>query len=150
MSVTAAEAFAAVKSRLGSGISFTLYWQGEDAPILEDDPTAFGYVVFDNEGSNGSPVAFGGGAGANIYRNRARVEAYVFSPMGEGASVALGYAEQVAARLRSYRDASISCFSADVILIGPGTAISLPQVGSAVNNYQCAVAEISLFFDQIG
>lgn len=150
MSVTTEQALAAVKARLSAGVVFPLYWQGDDAPTLPDTPAAFGFVVFNNEGSGRSPAAFGGGAGANLYRNRASVEAYVFSPLGEGASVVLAYAETVATRLRSYRTSEIFCSSADVILIGPGSSISVPGLVSEVSNYQAAVAEISLSFDQIG
>ncbi len=152
MSVTAAEALAAVRTRIGTAttLSSAVYWQGDDAPILPDTPAPFAFVVWDNHGSGGSPIAFGGGQGNNLYRNSALVTAYVFSPSGEGASVVMGYAESFAARLRSYRDANISCFSADVELIGPGSSISVSGLNNEVNNYQCAVAEISLMFDQIG
>uniref|UniRef100_UPI001AEC7CC1 hypothetical protein n=1 Tax=Bradyrhizobium guangdongense TaxID=1325090 RepID=UPI001AEC7CC1 len=66
-----------------------------------------------------------------------------------GADAASNRAEQIAARLRGFRDDDISVFGADVIFIGPGSSISLPGV-TAPNNYQCAVAEIALTFDQIG
>jgi hypothetical protein len=59
-------------------------------------------------------------------------------------------AETIAARLRSFRDATISCFGADVIPVGPGSNISPPGLQSEVSNYLCAVAEIDLHFDQIG
>ncbi len=148
MSVTATEAHAALKTQVGTGLAFTVYWQGEATPILPDTPAAFGYAVFDVQGS--TPVAFGGGRGNNVYRNSALLSVYVFSPDGEGASAVLAHAETVAARLRSYRDQYVSCFSADVILIGPGSAMSVPGLSNEVSNYQCAVAEISLYFDQIG
>ena len=149
MSTTAAEALTAIKTQLASG-TVPLYWQGDDAPTLPDSPAAFGFVVFNNEGSGRSPTAFGGGRGANLYRNRASIEAYIFSPLGEGAEVVMGYAEAVAAKFRSYRDSDISCSSADVILIGPGSSLSVPGLSNEVSNYQCAVAEIALHFDQIG
>lgn len=151
MSVTATEALAAVKSRLSTGVAFPLYWQGDDAPTLPDAPAAFGYAVFNNDGSGVGPASFGGGRGQNLYRNRATLEAYVFSPLGDGgAARVLGLAETVASRLRSYRDVYISCMSADVILIGQGSLLTVPGLSSEVSNYQCAVAEISLTFDQIG
>ncbi len=117
---------------------------------LHDVPATFAFIVFNNEGSGRGPVSFGGGRGQNTYRNQATVEAYVFAPEGEGLSVATDAAEQLAALLRSYRDSSISCFSADVIPVGPGSSITPPGLSSEVSNYQCAVAEIALFFDQIG
>jgi hypothetical protein len=64
--------------------------------------------------------------GRNLYRNRATVEAYVFAPNDDGMSVVLDHAETIAARLRSFRDDSVSCYSADVIPIGPGSSISVP------------------------
>ncbi|MCK1568989.1 hypothetical protein IVB08_34590 [Bradyrhizobium sp. 173] len=152
MSTTEAQARAAVRAQLpGSAFAFPIYWQGDDAPTLLDTPAAFAFVVFNNEGSGGRPAAFGGGRGRNLFRNRALVEAYVFSPIGAetGADAASGRAELIAARLRGFRDNDISVFSADVIFIGPGSSISVPGV-TAPNNYQCAVAEISLTFDQIG
>lgn len=150
MSVTAGEALAAVKSRLSSGISFTLYWHGDDPPRLPDEPAKFGYLVFNNEGSR--LVSFGGGAGSNLYRNRATLEAYVFSPPtgADGMKPVMDDAETIAARLRSFRDNTISCYSADVIPVGPGANIAPPGLPNEVNNYLCAIAEIQIEFDQIG
>jgi hypothetical protein len=151
MSVTAGEALAAVRSRLESGsLGITLYWHGDDPPTLPDTPTAFAYLVFNNEGSR--LASFGGGRGANLYRNRARLEAYMFAPSTGTAGMApvMAQAETIAARLRSFRDATISCFGADVIPVGPGSNISPPGLRSEVNNYLCAVAEIDISFDQIG
>lgn len=151
MSVTASEAYAAVKARLeGAAFSFPLRYQGEDSGPLPDTPSTFAFVVFNNDGSGRGPAAFGGGRGSNLYRNQATVEAYVFAPNGEGLPVAMEAAELLAARLRSFRDNSISCFSADVIPVGEGSALKPPGLNSEVSNYQCAVAEISLTFDQIG
>ncbi len=151
MSVTVSEAYAAVKARLdGAGFSFPLRYQGEDAGPLPDQPSTFAFVVFSNDGSGRGPVAFGGGRGANLYRNLGVIDAFVFAPNGEGLAAAMDAAELVAARLRSFRDSSISCFSADVIPVGEGSKITPPGLNSEVSNYMCAVAEISLTFDQIG
>lgn len=151
MSVTASEAFAAMKARLdGAGFSFPLRYQGEDSGPLPNAPTTFCFVVFSNDGSGRGPVAFGGGNGRNLYRNQGVAEGFVFVPDGEGLTAAMDAAELVAARLRSFRDASISCFSADVIPVGEGSKISPPGLNSAVNNYQCAIAEVAFHFDQIG
>lgn len=151
MSVTTSQALAAVRSRVESaGITFPIYWQGEDVPPLPGTPSTFAFVVFNNEGSGGRPTAFGGGAGQNLYRNRARLEAFVFAPNGEGLQVATDGAELVAVELRSYRDDNVSCFAADVIPIGPGSSISVPGLSTVVSAYQCAVAEATLTFDQIG
>lgn len=151
MSVTAAQALAAIRARLDAGgFAFPLRYQGEDSGPLPDTPSTFAFVVFNNDGSGRGPAAFGGGRSANLYRNQATVDAYVFAPNGEGLSVAIEAAELVAAQLRSFRDASISCFSADVIPVGEGSQLTPPGLNSEVSNYQCAVAEIALFFDQIG
>lgn len=153
MSTTASQAFADIRARLGAidaGISIPLYFQGDDAPILPDTPAAFVFIVLNIEGSGGRPAGYGGGTGRNLYRNRGTIEAYVFSPIGEGFETVCGHAETIAERLRSYRSESLSCFSADVIPIGPGSSISVPGLSSEVSNYQCAVAEIVMHFDQIG
>jgi hypothetical protein len=150
---TAADALDAIRSRIeAAGLSVPLYWHGDDPPILPDTPTTFVYFVFNNSGSGGSPVAYGGGRGANIYRNRATLEAYVFSPPtgAVGMGPVMDTAETVAAALRSFRDADISVFSADVVPVGPGSNLSPPGLSSEVNNYLCAIAEIELTFDQIG
>ncbi|MBN9007242.1 MAG: hypothetical protein J0H40_17730 [Rhizobiales bacterium] len=152
MSTTESQARAAVKAQLpASAFTFPIYWQGDAAPTLPDQPAPFAFVVFNNQGSGGRPTAYGGGAGRNLYRNRALVEVFVFSPIGSetGAAPASDRAEQIASRLRGFRDGDISCYAADVIFIGPGSSISLPGL-DAVNNYQCAVAEITLSYDQIG
>jgi hypothetical protein len=153
MSVTADQALAAAKARLAGGaIAFPLWWHGDPAPILPDAPAAFAYLVFNNEGAGGRPVAFGGGRGANLYRSRALLEAFVFDPPtgADGMGPVMQKAETIAARLRSFRDASISCFGADVIPVGPGSSIAPPGLQSEVSNYLCAVVECAMSFDQIG
>ena len=143
------QAFAAVRARLdAAGLSYPLYYHGDNPPSLPDQPAPFAFVVFNNEGS--TLAAYGGGRGGNIYRNRGRVEAYVFSPSGYGAEAASQLAEPMAAQLRSYRDDVISCFESDVVFIGPGSSLSVPGLSSEVNNYAAAIVECSLIFDQIG
>jgi hypothetical protein len=153
MTTSAVDALAALRTRLedvASGITIPLRWQGEDGGPLPDIPTTFAFVVFDNQGSGGGPAAFGGGRGANLYRNRAFAEIFVFAPNGEGLPVAMAYAETIAAWLRSFRSAAISCFAADVLPVGQGSQVAPPGLASEVSNYMCAVAEIILTFDQIG
>ncbi len=149
MSVTASQALAALRTQVGT-LSFPVYWQGEAAPILADTPALFAFVVFDNDGAGRWPVAFGGGQFNNIYRNRARIEAFIFAPEGEGLTVATDAAETFAAKLRSFRDANISCGGANVIPVGPGSSIAVPGLTSVVSQYQCAVAEVNLHFDTLG
>lgn len=144
---------AAVKTRIqasGSGITIPLRFKGDQQSPLPDTPTAFAFVVFNNEGSGGGPTAFGGGRGNNLYRNQGTVEIWVFSPNDEGEDVVLAHAETIAAWMRSFRDSDISCFSADVIPVGEGSSVAPPGLASEVNNYQCALVEITMHFDQIG
>ena len=149
MAVTTAEAIARVRERLNAGsYTFPLYFNGDDAAILPDTPAPFGFVVFNNEGA--LAVSYGGGRGNNVYRNRGRVEVFVFSPMGYGAETVAAYAETVATQLRSFRDDVISCFGADVIPIGPGSTMSVPGFASDVSNYQCALVEAVVTFDLTG
>lgn len=152
---TASQAFTAVKNRLtGSasvtGISIDLRWQGEDGGELPDTPEAFAYVVFDNRGSRPGPASFGGGRGANRYRNQVMIEAFVFAPNGEGIKSAMDHAETIAARLRSFRDSDISIFNADVMPVGDGASMAPPGLQSEVNNYICAMVEAPVEFDQVG
>ncbi len=149
---TVVGAWLAVKARLqavDSGISFPLRFKGEDAGPLPDIPAAFGFVLPNSE--RGYLAAFGGGRNRNLYRNPMIIEAFIFSPNAEGIDVALGYAETVAARMRSFRSDDISCFAATVYAVGDGESISPPGMSSSeFNNYQCAAAEIEMHFDQIG
>lgn len=145
---TATQAYAAIRARLESqcpGVTFR--WQNEDA-VLPDDPAPFVYVEFVAE--PGALASFGGGRGANRYRNPARVEAMAFVPRGQGLTPALDLAETVAAALRSYRDVDISCFDATVMPGGDGASLAPPGLASEAGNYWFAAAEISLHFDLIG
>ena len=146
---TTSESFAAVRRRIDSAsYPYPVYYNGDNTPLLPDTPTSFAFVVFNNEGS--SLVAYGGGRGLNTYRNRGRVEAYVFSPFGIGMEAVADAAELIATQLRSFRDNDISCFDADVIPIGQGASLAVPGLVSEVSNYQCAIVEAILTFDQIG
>lgn len=150
---TSREALAAIRARLeadDSGITIPLRWHGEPGDPLPDDPSPFGFVIFNNEGSGNGPIEFGGGRGQNRYRNNATVEAYVFVPAQSGLPLALDLAETVALRLRSFRDDMVSCFSADVIPIGAGSSIAPPGLNSDVSNFVAALAEVRVTFDQIG
>lgn len=145
---------AAVKTRLtaaGSGITVTdLRFKGDAATSLPDTPAPFAFVLVNSDGSGGGPAGFGGGRGANLYRNAGMVEVFVFSPEGEGEDVVLGHAETIAAWLRGHRDADIFCPAADVVPIGPGSSISVPGLEFPVSNYQCAAVEAPLIFHQLG
>lgn len=143
---------AAIRARLegsGSGISIPLKFQNE-AVELPNKPATFAFIEIENFGATRSPAAYGGGRGSNLYRNEGIVTAYVFAPNDEGAEIAEAAAETIAARLRSFRDADISCFSSVVKPIGSGTSIAPPGLNSEVGNYWCAIAECAFQFDQIG
>ena len=148
---TAAGALTAIRDRLESGsITITQRWQGEDGGELPDNPEAFVYHEFENFGAGRGPAAFGGGSGNNLYRNEGLLNSYVFAPNGEGMAAALTHAETIAARLRSFRDSNVSCFSSSVHPIGAGTSVAPRGLSSEVNNYTCAVVETAFHFDQIG
>lgn len=143
------QAITRIRERLDAGsYGFTLYYNGDDAYLLPQVPVPFAFVVFNNEGS--IATAYGAGRGQNLYRNRMRVEAYVFSPMGYGAAAVAAHAEKVAAQLRSYRDEIISCFDAPVIPFGPGSSATVPGLSADISNYQLALVECVVTFDQIG
>jgi hypothetical protein len=143
------QAIAAVRARLdAAGLPFPVYYHGDTPPELAAVASPFAFIVFNNEGS--SVTAYGGGRGKNLYRNRARVEAFVFSPAWYGMEMTASRAEMVAAQLRSYRDDVISCFEADVIPVGQGSSLSVPGLVSEVSNYNAAIVEAVLMFDQIG
>jgi hypothetical protein len=143
------QAIAAVRTRLDSGgFPFPVYYNGDTPPILEDVSSPFAFIVFNNEGS--TVTGYGGGRGKNLYRNRARIEAFVFSPAWYGMEMTTSRAELIAAQLRSYRDDVISCFEADVIPVGQGSSLAVPGLVSEVSNYNAAIVEVVLTFDQIG
>ena len=149
MGVSTDQAIAAIRGRLDSGgFAFPLYYHGESSVVLSDVPATFGVVVFDNMGS--VLAAFGGGRGNNLYRNSAVVSVYVFAPFGYGQQDVSLQANPVADRLRSYRDDVVSIFNADVKPFGPGADFSITGLSNEVSNYQCALVEAFLTFDQIG
>ena len=87
---TAAQARAVIRSRIeGGGIvdsgsnAVALRWQNEASDSLgqielPDTPTPFVYTEFLTEPAQ--LVSFGGGRTNNRYRNRARIESFVFVP----------------------------------------------------------------------
>jgi hypothetical protein len=148
---TASAAYAVIRARLEAntpaGLT-ALRWQNEDGAALPDTPAAFAYTEFLTDPA--TLVSFGGGVGANRYRNPARIECFIFVPRGQGLTVATDLAEQVASVFRGFRDADISCFEASVFPGGDGASIKPPGLSSEVDNYFWAVAEVSLFFDLVG
>jgi hypothetical protein len=150
---TVSQARGVVRSRIeAGGLNVTLRWPNEDAGPIPGQPEPFVYTEFNVE--RGNVAGYGGGRGNNLYRNMARVEAYVFVPKGEGLTQAETIAEQIAALFRSYRDTDISCFDATVYPGGDGaelTPTGMRQSESGnIGNYFWASVEVSLHFDQVG
>jgi hypothetical protein len=148
---TVSSAHALIKARIEanppSGIT-VLRWQNEDGVALPDTPTSFLYteLVTDPQFLAG----FGGGFGANLWRNPARIDCYAFVPRGEGLAVATDLAESVAALFRGYRSSNLQCFDATVYPLGAGSSMKPPGLSSEVDNYFCAVCEVRMHFDLIG
>lgn len=152
---TASQAFAIIKARLTNNIPTDaasrpvgLRWQNENDEPLPDKPAPFIYTEFLTDPSQ--LASFGGGRGANRYRNPAVADFYVFVPNGWGLVEAADIAEQVATLFRSYRDNDISCFDATVYPGGSGSSLAPPGVGSEVGNYFFTSVQVALFFDLIG
>lgn len=150
---TATEAFIAIRTRIESGSiayngsAILMRWQNETSHPIPDE-TPFVFTEFLTE--PGGLAGYGGGAGANLYRNPARVHMFAFVPQNWGLTPATEIAELFAARLRSYRDTDVSIFEVNVYPGGDGASIKPPGWDSAVVNYFFAVAEAVLYFDQIG
>lgn len=142
---TVAEAQTAIRARAEADFSaYPLRWKNEPSP-LQETPAGLVYVELIVEDS--SFVAFGGGRGANLQRSTGRIEAHFMLPRGipdSGAALdtALDNAEAFAALFRSYRDATISCFAAEVY----------PMSGKTMDgNYDhVATVIINLQFDKTG
>lgn len=157
MTATIADILPAVLARLAEtplivdAHSNTLPFRYRDdgAGNLPDTPTAFAFVEHENFGSGRGPAEYGGGRSSNIYRNEGLITVFVFNPK-EGLLVLNQLAETIAARLRSYRTATLSCFAADVRPIVDGSSLRPPGLASEVNNYACAVVEVAMHFDQVG
>lgn len=150
---TSSQAYAVLRGIIEAGMTIPLRWQNEDADsdgnvALPDTPEPFVYTEFLTEPAE--IAGFGGGRGANLYRNPARLDLYVFVPRGAGLTLALDYAEQAAALLRSYRDSNVSCFGTSVYPGGDGAMLQPPGLASEVNAYFYATVEVSLHFDQMG
>ena len=150
---TASTAYGVLRGILEAGVSLPLRWQNEDADsqgnaALPDTPAPFLYTEFLTDPAE--LVSFGGGRGANRYRNPARLDVYVFVPRGWGLAAATDYAETAAALFRSFRDTNVSCFGASVHPGGDGASLKPPGLSSEVANYFYAVTEVDLFFDLVG
>ena len=147
---TASAAYSVIKTRLQANApaGLPIYWQNDREITLPLDPASFAYVEF--LADRALLASFGSGRGGNRYRHPARIDAYVFVPQGDGLTVALTYAEQIATVFRSFRDSDISCFEASVYPGGSGADLKPAGLTSEVGNYFWALAEISLFYDLIG
>lgn len=143
-----AGAFAAIQARANSEIALPKYWQDENNNDLPDTPTPFVYFEWITE--RAELAGFGGGRGANLYRNTGELVGYVFIPVGWGLAEGLSRAETVAAAFRSYRDDYISCFGASVEPLGRGADMIPPGLSSAVGNYTVVMVLCEMHYDLIG
>jgi hypothetical protein len=145
---TTSQAHAALRARIdAANLSFNVLYQGERF-TLPDEPTLFAYVELLVDPAQ--IVAYGAGRLSNVHRHTGRLLAYVFAPSGAGLAVATDAAELIAAQLRSFRDADVSCFGAAVRPGGDGADLTPPGMSSAVDGYYWALVEVDLFFDLIG
>lgn len=152
---TATDIFAAIKARLSSaslsvkGVPVTL------GPFFADEPAYLPnapepFVYCDVVTRPGRIAGFGGGRGANLYRNPGRLEAYCFVPAGKGVAPSLALAEQVATLFRSWRSGDLSFFAATAHPGGPGADLKPPGLRSDVGLYFWSAAECEFTFDQVG
>lgn len=123
-------------------------WLGDDALILDDEPSPFVYTVF--SASRSGVIEIGGGRGANRHRNPASATIFVFVPIGWGLAYATDYAEAFAHAFRSYAAGGVTCDSATVHPGGPGSEIAVPGLDSEVGNYFWAACDVEYHFDLIG
>lgn len=148
---TVSDAHALIKTRISgnlpAGVTVTR-WQNEDGDPLPDTPAKFLYTELITDPQY--LAAFGGGRGSNLWRNPARIDCYAFVPRGDGLALATDLAEAIAALFRGYRSNDLQCFDATVYPLGAGSSIKPPGLTSEVDNYYCAVAEVSLHFDLVG
>jgi hypothetical protein len=154
MSVTTvSRRYAAIRTRIEAATGLRRSrstGMNEDVDQLPDDP-AFAFVVFTELNPEKQYLAgFGGGIGANLWRNPAVIDCYAFVPRGWGLQAATDLAETMAALFRGYRDGDLQCFSATIIPLGAGASIKPPGLDSEVDNYYAASVEIDMHFDQIG
>jgi hypothetical protein len=148
---TASTAHALIKARIEANKPasvVSLRWQNEDGDPLPAEPAPFLYTELDPEKQY--LAGFGGGAGANLWRNPARAVCFVFVPRGWGLQPATDLAETIAALFRGYRTSDLSCFDVSVYTLGTGSGIRPPGVDSEADNYFCAACEVSLQFDLVG
>jgi hypothetical protein len=151
---TASEAYGILRGILEGAAGLPpLRWPNEDedstgAIALPDTPAPFLYSEFYLD--TGDMAGFGGGRGANLYRNAAWFDVFCFVPKGWGLAPATDTAETVAALFRSYRDAKLTVFLATVRPGGDGASLRPPGLPSEVTNYFWAATECRVSFDAIG
>lgn len=144
---TLTEAKAAIRARLEANFTaIALRWPNEGETI-PDEPAPFAFTEVIAE--DAFYAGFGGGRGANLQRTPGRIECHILAARGTGTEDGEGWAEDICALFRSYRDGTISCFAAEVFppLEGP------PFTGGAAGsgNYKhVATAVIDFHFDRTG
>lgn len=148
---TVSTAYAAIRTRIEANQPasvVSLRWMNEDGDQLPSVPAPFIYTELNPEKQY--LAGFGGGIGANLWRNPAVIDCYAFVPRGWGLQAATDLAETMAALFRGYRDGDLQCFSATIIPLGAGASIKPPGLDSEVDNYYAACVEIEMHFDLVG
>lgn len=113
---TVADVQSAMRARAEANFTaIPLAFKNEDYE-LPATPAAFAFVEL-NVVDHGL-VAFGGGAGANMQRSEAEIEAQILVPIGQGVADGLAWAEQFAAVFRAKALGGITYRGAEVY---PGT-----------------------------
>jgi len=148
---TISDAIDVVQARLKAAITdVPLRWQNENGPPLPDAAAAFIFVTIEREPKSTYLAGFGGGRGANLWRNPAYIVGYCFVPKNVGLQAATDLAERGGAVFRSYRDDTISCFESSIEPGGDGASMKPPGMASEVGNYFWSIWETTFFYDQIG
>lgn len=140
---TIADVTAAIKARMTSEwphSSVPVYWENEDT-VIADTPAPFVFVSVHTDRPFLSE--FGGGRGANRWRQTGRVVFSVHVPRGAGRADADTYGEAAAVIFRGQRFAAdIDFFEAGPI--GPG------GVSETNGQYWQLDVEAEFSFDQVG
>lgn len=146
MSIDIGEAWALLRARAEAQITgLPMWWAMENSAPDESAPFVFFTIVSEK----GDFIERGAGRASNRYRNRARLEAYVFVPIGWGMQAALDVAKPVAAAFRRYAVPYLKFEGADIHPVAEGAELVPPGLSSAAGNCACCVVEAPFYFDQI-
>jgi hypothetical protein len=105
-------AYTAIRSRLDGTAGLIPLRYADDVTPLPDEPEAFARVEILTD--RAQLAAFGGGAGNNLWRTDARIEAQVLIPLGTDEADGLASAEAIAAVFRGQSFSGLQCLAAEV------------------------------------